>query len=180
MNIYINVLFYEKRHEAKDNIVICIGGTDQYSFSEKFYDCIKSKYPQQRVVIISTDRIGVKRIEGIRVMGADLMINLSPEQMARQFAKAQVAVVSASSVAIEALSQGAEVIAGTYVDNQVNIYKALNEDGYIWGVGNFCDVNIDNKILTSIDTIKNGERKKPFVAHDTIIHYQDLFRDLCK
>lgn len=172
--------FYIERQEKKRGIVICMGGTDQYAYSEKLYENIQREYPQYAVKIIATDRIGEQRIESLKQKGVDLLLNQTAEQMANLFSKTAIAVVSASGVALEALSQGTEVIAGTYVDNQINIYRSLNEDGYIWGVGCFNSLEINKRILASIDAIENGGHKKRFVAQNTINKYKDLFRYLCK
>ena len=173
--------FYNNKIIKKKNgFVICIGGTDQFAYSEQFYECLENRYPEQEICIIATDRIGIERINAFNKRNVRLLLNLSAEQMARQFAKAEVAIVSASSVALEALSQGAEVIAGTYVDNQINIYHALNEDGYIWGVGSFNDDKICERVCNSIDAIKKGKKKKKFVANNTVNLYKKLFRGLCK
>lgn len=172
--------FYQEHQEKKGGIVICIGGTDQYSYSEKFYDSIKREYPHYLVKIIATDRIGIQRIEGFKQKGVDLLLNQTAEQMANLFSKTAIAVVSASGVALEALSQGTEVIAGTYVDNQVNIYQALNEDGYIWGIDCFNAPGINERMLACIDTIEKGGHKKKFAAYNTINKYKDLFSSLCK
>lgn len=172
--------FYQERQEKKGGVVICIGGTDQYAYSEQFYNSIKRKYPQYVVRIIATDSIGVQRIDNLKQRGIDLLLNQTAEQMANLFSKTAIAVVSASGVTLEALSQGTEVIAGTYVDNQINIYYALNEDGYIWGVGCFDDDEINDRVCTCIDAIMKGKKKKRFVANNTILLYKELFRGLCK
>ncbi len=172
--------FYQEHQEEKEGIVICIGGTDQYSYSEQFYDSIKRVYPHYLVKIIATDRIGVQRIESFKQKRVDLLLNQTAEQMANLFSKTAIAVVSASGVALEALSQGAEVIAGTYVDNQANIYQALNEDGYIWAIGCFNDPDINERLLACIDTIEKGGHKKKFAAYNTINKYKNLFSSLCK
>ena len=171
--------FYKKRKIGKNGFVICIGGTDQFSYSEKFYDAIKNEYLNQPISIIATDRIGQARINSFREKGINLQLNLTAEQMAQQFARAKIAVVSASGVAIEALSQGVNVVAGHYVDNQLNFYNALQEDGYIWGVGSFADANIIETILGAIDAVEDGEQKRIFEANNTLLRYKELFKSLC-
>lgn len=170
--------FYEQRNVEKKGFVICIGGTDQFAYSERFYDILNSRYPQELISIIATDRIGQQRINAFKAKGVNLQLNLTAEQMARQFAQAKIAIVSASSVAIEALSQGANVVAGHYVDNQLNIYRALQEDGYIWGVGAFTDINVINNILEVVTAIERGEMKKIFEANNTVLRYRELFKSL--
>lgn len=170
--------FYEQRNVEKKGFVICIGGTDQFAYSERFYDILNSRYPQELISIIATDRIGQQRINAFITKGVNLQLNLTAEQMALQFAQAKIAIVSASSVAIEALSQGANVVAGHYVDNQLNIYRALQEDGYIWGVGAFTDINVINNILEVVTAIERGEMKKIFEANNTVLRYRELFKSL--
>lgn len=172
--------FYLKasNYLRKPIIAICIGGTDQFCYAEKFSASIRKDYPEIGIVIISTDRIGEKRIYDLRQSGFDIRINLNAEQMSTVFRESQMALVSASGVAVEALSQGCNVIAGYYVDNQVNIYNTLVQNSYIWAIENFADAKVLQLIKISIDNIKGGERKKTFYAENTITRYIDLFKSL--
>lgn len=170
--------FYVQRIVEKEGLVICIGGTDQFAYSEKFYDLLSSRYPQELISIIVTDRIGQQRINAFKTKGVNLQLNLTAEQMALKFAQAKIAIVSASSVAIEALSQGVNVVAGHYVNNQLDIYRALQEDGYIWGVGSFADTNVINNIHEAVIAIERGEMKKYFEANNTVLRYRELFKSL--
>lgn len=170
--------FYSQRGVEKKGFVICIGGTDQFAYSERFYDILSCHYPQELISIIATDRIGQQRINAFKTNGVNLQLNLTAEQMARQFAQAKIAIVSASSVAIEALSQGANVVAGHYVDNQLNIYRALQEDGYIWGLESFADTNVTNNIHEAVTAIERGEKKRRFEANNTVLKYRELFKSL--
>lgn len=170
--------FYKQRNEEKKSFVICMGGTDQFAYSESFYEILSSRYPQRQISIIATDRIGQQRINAFKAKGVNIKLNLTAEQMALQFARAKIAIVSASSVAIEALSQGANVVAGHYVDNQLNIYHALQEDGYIWGVGSFADTNVTNNIHEAVTAIERGEMKITFEANNTVLRYRELFKSL--
>lgn len=170
--------FYSLHNNLRSNIVICIGGTDQYGYSEYFATAISEAYPMSNIQIIATDRIGEERIKGLQNSRYQLLLNLTANQMAETFSKAKVAIVSASSIAIEALSQGANVIAGYYVENQKNIYRTLKEDGYIWGVGDFLEERCISIILDAIKVIKNDECKIPFCPHNAIDNYKTLFHTL--
>lgn len=170
--------FYKKRKKKRSNIVICIGGTDQFGFSERFAEAISYQFPYAQIQIIAIDRIGIDRIACIERSPYQLLLNQTAEQMANTFSEAQIAIVSASSVTIEALSQGANVIAGYYVDNQINFYKALNEEGYIWGVDDFFDTKYIQRILEAIHSIYCGEKRKIFSVQNTIENYRQLFSSL--
>lgn len=172
--------FYKNRKVDKSGFVICIGGTDQGEYSERFYSIISREYPDEPIRVIATDRIGQKRIDANKRRGINLQLNLTAEQMAQQFAESRIAIVSASSVAIEALSQGANVIAGYYVDNQINIYKALSEEKYIWGIEGFDNKEVVDKLIESVRAINVGEKRKLFEANNTLGKYRQLFINLCK
>lgn len=172
--------FYKKITTSRNSkgILVCIGGTDQFCYAEKISNHIRSSHPEHPIMIIATDRIGEQRIAEFKNNGYELCLNLSARQMAEAFRKNKIAILSASGVAIEALSQKCNVIAGYYVDNQINIYKALTEDNYIWPVGDFSDVDLLSSIDNAIGQIYEGKTKKSFETANTIELYQQLFRDL--
>lgn len=170
---------YEKTRSDRKGFVICIGGTDQYAFSEKFYTILSKFYPNESITIIVTDRIGHQRIRAFQEKGVTLRQNLTAKQMAVQFAESAVAIVSASGVAIEALSQKVAVIAGYYIENQVNIYRALQMDNYIWGIGNYNSPFLEKNLASAISSIHNKVQKNEFVAVNTLFRYKELFHSLC-
>lgn len=160
------------------SVAICIGGTDQFRYAEKFSEYVRNLLPESDIKIISTDRIGEERIMGFREMGFITCINLSAEQMARTFQESHIAIVSASGVAVEALSQKANVIAGYYVDNQHNIYRTFIEGDYIWPIGDFANPNTLTLLSAAIGQIKDGKRKTSFESINTIDKYRQLFLSL--
>lgn len=165
--------------ERKSNtFIICIGGTDQFCFAEKFSSIILSHYPQLSIKVISTDRIGEQRITQFHQRSISTGINLSADEMAMAFRSAEYVLVSASGVAIEALSQEANVISGYYVPNQQNIYNTLLVEDYIWPLGDFFQPQCTDQLLNAIHSIKDGQSKKQFIAHSTIDLYTKLFDTL--
>ena len=177
--VVLRTPFYEHREIARENIVICMGGTDQFAFSERFADILNEYHPNFNIQIIVTDRIGENRVTKLQKGKYQLLLNLTAEEMAETFAGALVSLVSASSVAIEALSQGSNVVAGYYVENQYNIYRVLYEDDYVWGVGDFSDKKCNQLILNSIAEILSNIRKRVFTPQNTIDNYKKLFASLC-
>lgn len=172
--------FYKKVSTTTSSagIVICIGGTDQFGYTEIISTHIISSHPEYPIKIISTDRIGDQRISDFKKKGFDFRLNLSAQQMANAFRSSNIAIVSASGVAVEALSQRCNVIAGFYVDNQINIYNTLVEDNYIWPAGDFSKDDLLSSIDNAITQISEGKKKKIFEPVNTIHLYLQLFRDL--
>lgn len=158
--------------------VICIGGTDQCCYLEQFAAFIKAYDPNALINIIATERIGASRIADFRQQGYALHINLSAEQMVQVFRTTNISVVSASSVALEALSQDSNVIAGYYVDNQVNIYNSLVDEDFIWPLGDFSDADVLLRMEEAIKQIHEGKRKRTCSSFNTIADYRQLFLSL--
>lgn len=170
--------FYKLRNQSRSNIIICLGGTDQMGYLELFSHAISQIYPSEKIELIATDSIGYDRIHALQ-SNYSLSLNLNAEQMAQAFSRAKIAIVSASSVAIEALSQGAAVITGYYVDNQINIYNALCSANYVYGVGNFSQPNMISKVIDFINDVERMSKCKIFSVARTIENYKLLFDSLC-
>lgn len=173
--------FYNKVINSKSStgIAICLGGTDQFCYTEKISMHVKSFYPNIPIKIISTDRIGEQRIADFKNKGFELNLNLSAQQMADVFRTSKIAIVSASGVAVEALSQQCNVIAGYYIDNQIHIYNTLVEEDYIWPVGNFSNDDFLLCLDNAIAQIFHGKKKGMFDPGNTIQLYKHLFQNLC-
>lgn len=178
--IILRSQFYMTSSNDKNGLIICIGGTDQFCYTEKFYDQIHRIFPNIKISVIISDQIANQRIFNFSAKNINVLLNLSAEQMAYALSSSQIALVSASNVAIEALSQHTQVISGFYVHNQCNIYNSLKTAGYIWGVGDFQDDECISRIISAIHDIQNGLKKRSFAALNTIDNYRILFNDLCK
>ena len=172
--------FYQKidSNSKPLSFSICIGGTDQFCFAEKFTSYIKTIVPKALIKILTTDRIGQERIDKFIKDGCLIGINVSADQMAESFRDTEITLVSASSVAIEALSQGANVIAGYYVDNQINIYNTLVSEDYIWPIGDFLERDVFHRLSDAIINIRQGKRKRIYESENTAAKYQQLFLSL--
>ena len=172
--------FYHSYRTIKEGLIICLGGTDQYGYSEIFYNKIRNTMPELKISILATERIGEQRIRSFKDQGVNTLINLSAHEVAYALANSQLAVVSSSGIAIEALSQNVNVIAGYYMENQYNLYNTLNDEGYIWGVDSFNEIECCDRIISSIRDIYSGSLKRKFVASKVIRNYINLFKDLCE
>ncbi len=170
--------FFKSHNQSRSKLIICLGGTDQLGYLEIFSNAISQFYPSENIELIATDSIGYDRIRALQSKYS-LSLNLNAEQMAQAFSRAKIAIVSASSVAIEALSQGAAVITGYYVDNQINIYNALCSANYVLGVGNFSQPNTITKVIDLINDAESIAKCKTFSVANTILNYKKLFNSLC-
>lgn len=100
------------------NIAICFGGSDQLGLAE-----------QCRMLLVGDSRVGK-----VTVVGGN-GIRLDAEGMASLFRSSDLAVVSMSTVCLEALACGTKVAAGWYVDNQKQGYEEFVRRGLICPLG---------------------------------------------
>ncbi len=161
----------------KGNVVISFGGTDQYSLTEKVVDSIGvSKY---HLSVICTNSVSIERRRALSNKGVKVYTDITAEIVAELFEQAEYAILSSSSVCLEALSRGAKVIAGYYVDNQANFYHALIKEHYIIGLG---DLLVQNSFSFLEKKMKGTTSIGSFPIDFTRQkeRYISLFKSICK
>lgn len=132
---------FEERE--KDHVVVGFGGVDYHNLTTKITSVL-SKYPNiKKITTIVGD--ANKYIENIlAIPKVEIRKNLSAQEVADLFCRAEFAVLPASTILIEALACSCPVASGYYVDNQVEVYHYLLEQNYIKGLGCFLNSNIDD------------------------------------
>ena len=174
--------FRQKRVTAdrsKNAITICFGGTDQFRLTEKTILYLKDKYPLYELNVIASSTIGVERIDKLILDGVMVHIDISAQKIAEIFDFSSFAILSSSTVCCEALSRDTSVLAGYYVDNQVDIYNLFCSQNLIYPLGSLKDsnyLNVLDKALLSRRKTDNpcldyaGQKEK----------YIEVFKSLCK
>lgn len=165
-------IVYGKRE--KGSAVVSFGGTDQFCLTEKVLDQIGSN----NVSVLCTSKVPIERLCGFKRKGAKVFVDVAADTVANLFETAEWAILSSSTICLEALSRGAKVIAGHYIENQINFYNVLLNQKAIIGVGDLmkdCSYRFIRKILQNdsqaeclnIDFSKQKE------------NYLHLFKSLC-
>lgn len=134
-------------------VVVSFGGTDQYCLTEKVLDVLDRCY---QVSVIMTSRVSEDRRRNLKDRGAAVHTDITAEEVAALFERNEYAILSSSTTCMEAVSRGAKVLAGYYVENQINYYNVLLKEKCILGLGNIlCDEpfkEINNQLATFRDT----------------------------
>ena len=158
------------------SIVVSFGGTDQYSLTEKVVDTIGTS--KHFISVICTDRVSAERRIALRNKGVEVYTNISAEMVADIFECSEFAILSSSSVCLEALSRGTKVLAGYYVDNQVAFYHTLLNGQYIIGLGDL----LSNNCFCSLDFKLNDASNRIDIPIDFTKQkelYTSLFKSIC-
>jgi UDP-2,4-diacetamido-2,4,6-trideoxy-beta-L-altropyranose hydrolase/UDP-4-amino-4,6-dideoxy-N-acetyl-beta-L-altrosamine N-acetyltransferase len=152
----------KKNVDKTEHIVLAFGGVDQYRLTDKFIVMLQQNDDIQQIdaivgneyktVLSSAD---LSRVRFHRAVSAQEVVNL--------FSNCDLAVLSASTVCLEALACGAKVAAGYYVDNQKEFYEYLIRNGYVYGMGNLLnvtqiDIPPDNNSISYVFFVSSNQK----------------------
>lgn len=161
------LLSIDNSKRRKNTVVISFGGTDQYCLTEKVLEVLSDR----DISVICTSRIDKQRIEKFKEKGVNVFVDVSAEVVANVFEAAEFAILSSSTICIEALSRGCKVMAGYYIDNQINYYKSILKDKLVYPLGDlliedaFKDLNfkIDNCLQSKLLNIDFTRQKENYL-----------------
>ena len=132
----------------KGRVVISFGGTDQFCLMEKVLDFLPEQY---KVHILCSSRVNEKRISAFQKKGIVCHVDVPAEDVATLFDSSELAILSSSTICLEALSRGCRVLAGYYVDNQCKLYESLLSSNLIKGLGDMLADSFPQRLLGALD-----------------------------
>jgi spore coat polysaccharide biosynthesis predicted glycosyltransferase SpsG len=128
------------KHRDKTNssdtshIAVSFGGADPYHFTDKVIAMLHAENNIERIDAI----VGQKYQENTNHSSLpDVFFHrsVSAQEVADIFSNCDLAILSASTICMEALACHARVAAGYYADNQMDFYKYLINNKFIYGLG---------------------------------------------
>lgn len=158
-------------------MIISFGGTDQFSLTEKVVDVLG--FSEYQLSVICTNRVSEERRNALVGKGVTVYTDIPAETVANLFEQAEYAILSSSTVCLEALSRGAKVLAGYYVDNQVNFYNVMMNEHCFMGLGNLL---VDNSFANLKERMTEASMQKqlPIDFTNQKEKYISLFKSLCR
>ena len=161
----------------RKNLVVSFGGTDQFCLTEKVVESLGTTNYQ--ISVICTNRVLEERRIALANKGVKIYMDIQAEKVAELFEKAEYAILSSSTVCLEALSRGAKVLAGFYVDNQMNFYNVLMDENCITGLGDLlsenCFANLRERMIDA-----TSKKHLPIDFTNQEEKYISLFKSLCR
>lgn len=151
----------EKRSAKKEisNLLICFGGSDFLNLSATAVTTAQRFHQFKKITVVTG--AGYQHVSQINEMGAkdQRVIHLhaiGENEMAAQFATADVCVVPSSGVLLEALASGSIIISGCYAANQKSFYESFLNRGLIEGVEAFTE----KKLTAAFEKVLSTGRKE--------------------
>lgn len=117
------------KDRIKGNIAISFGGVDSSNLTEMYVKRFSNSDIIDKITAIVGD--GFKFSEDLKLIEkVDVEKNISASRIADLFCKVEFAILSASSICIEAIACGCPVYIGWYTENQRGMYNFLIKNKY--------------------------------------------------
>lgn len=155
--------------------IVNFGGVDSHCFTEKIALALECVDSISRITAI----VGETHIFPPTISFSSKVkfrCKLSAEEMCELFLSGDFAVLSASTVAIEAMSCRLPLILGYYVENQKEIYHYAVESYEAEGIGDLRKIGWEGRLHNLVTTIK--ERNVPEFPSDIRERYIQIFQEL--
>jgi len=149
-----------KNHSDKiENVVVSFGGVDKYHITDKVINILMSKKEIKKIDAI----VGATYQENNDLLSSNVLFHrsVSAQKIADVFSNCDLAILSASTVCLEALACNTIVAAGYYVDNQEEYYEYLKYNHFIHGLGSLLklqslslqDINFQIKNILPVQNV---------------------------
>jgi len=123
-----------------ERVVVNFGGVDYNNLTTQVIESLKGLTSITRIDAIVGDGFLFSK-DNLNKDMIFLHRNISAEKIVSIFKSCDAAILSASTVCIEALACGTKIAAGYYVDNQIEFYQYLKKSNYIYGLGDLLKKN---------------------------------------
>lgn len=148
---------YTKCHShGISEVAVCFGGSDSLGLTDVAIELLTNILQIKKINVIVGNHYQIKKEYPSIV---NFYQNVSAQEVASIFLSSDLAVVSLSSVCIEAMACGTLVAAGWYVENQRIGYQATVEHRLIYGLGKLPEgLSKLNTLIMNINLSSNLER----------------------
>lgn len=136
----------KEKTSSLQKATICMGGVDKYHLAETIIDFLLPVTGLKHVDIVSGDKSDFN-LSVHPPFSLNIHKNLSANEIISLFCSNDFAIVSTSTICVEALACSVPLLGGYYVDNQEEFYQVLCENNYIFGLGalrNISSIDLDS------------------------------------
>ncbi len=168
----------EKKTEQIENVVVCFGGVDNHNLTDQYINYLKTMYPNITNIHAIIGSFYQTTLPVNTLSNVSFYRNVSATEVANLFSASDLAIVSASTICIEALACGTKVAAGWYVENQKEFYEYLVANNFVIGLGNLLDSLSDvtfSKTLQQHDFFDKKENYLDVFYHLSVMN--DFYGD---
>lgn len=133
------------RKSGDGSVLICFGGSDSRNLTKVALDVV-SAFSQFKHINVVTGAAYSHQESLADIMNKQANVvhyyNISAEEMAQRMAESDLCIVPASGILTEALTSGASIISGMYVDNQRFVFENYKKANAFISAENFSGENL--------------------------------------
>ncbi|MCF2503355.1 UDP-2,4-diacetamido-2,4,6-trideoxy-beta-L-altropyranose hydrolase [Dyadobacter sp. CY107] len=127
------------------SVLICFGGSDSRNLTKVALNVVSTFSQFKKIYIVTGAAYGHQEslaeiVSQQANVGHDH--NISAEEMAQRMSESNLCIVPASGILTEALTSGAKIISGMYVDNQRFVFENYKKANAFFSAENFSEENL--------------------------------------
>lgn len=146
---FLDAVTQKRQITVVDTAFICMGGADPFNITEKVLDaCLRSTFLKKVIIVTGSVYKNKSNLQTL-ISSADRIIvehieNADARQIVNSIQQSQIAVSTASSIALEVCCVKAALLCGTVIDNQNSIHSQLIRSQCCISVGSWINAEVDD------------------------------------
>lgn len=165
--------------EKIETILICFGGSDFKNLTQQTLSTVLQFSNFSKIIVITGVAYELT-YDFIRLVKSDKRIDhrsdLNEAQMLAAMLEAELAIVPASGILLEAIAAGCIVLSGLYVENQRFVYENIVKSGLVLDGGGFEPEQIIKSLNQALEETKTERRIG--IDGKSSIRIQKLFKQI--
>ena len=139
-------LDYKIKTEKDNNgkIFICMGASDNFEILNKIISYLKTVAHKSKLSVLVGNKEMQEKLMSLMNCNLKVSYNLQPKQVINQIENSSIAIVSSSTIALECMMVGVNLLTGYYVDNQKYLAQNIHSFGMGINLGNLYDLSLEN------------------------------------
>jgi UDP-2,4-diacetamido-2,4,6-trideoxy-beta-L-altropyranose hydrolase len=140
----------EQRNEKEDYCFICMGGADPLNITAWFFNFFRNNIPGIEIKMVVNNESELYSEDPRLALSGPL----NEKDIFKMIAKAKMAILPSSTLALEAIACRTPFITGYFIENQIQLYRGLLGMELAYGIGNMNDLETES-FVTHFSTFWN-------------------------
>jgi len=170
-----NLKAKNENQRNEHEVFVNFGGVDKHNLTLKIMNWLLiDDHFQTLNIVLGVENAFEKEFEMLKTQKAkhrviNIFKSINASKLVSLFKRSSLAIVPASTIAIECIATRTPMLTGYYVENQIDVYhELLNLDSSINGLGNFVTLN-KSKFSKKIVEIVSGDKRNMDIIIDNDI-----------
>ncbi|MCF0039103.1 UDP-2,4-diacetamido-2,4,6-trideoxy-beta-L-altropyranose hydrolase [Dyadobacter fanqingshengii] len=142
---FLELAVKERVQVDSASVLICFGGSDSRNLTKVALSVVSTFSQFKNIAIVTGTAYSHQQSLDEILEQQDNVVhyhNISAEEMAQRMSEADLCIVPASGILTEALTSGAKIISGMYVDNQIFVFENYKRANAFISAENFSEENL--------------------------------------